>query len=46
MKSLSVKLRRELATYANHPPRTHFHITDAELENCRDAHRHESTQGQ
>lgn len=34
----SVKLRRELATYANHPPETHYRITDAELEDYRSAH--------
>lgn len=31
------KLRRELATYANHPPETHYAITDAELEDYRSA---------
>lgn len=34
----SLKLRRELATYANHPPKTHYRITDAELEDYRSAH--------
>jgi len=34
----SLKLRRELATYANHPPETHYRITDAELEDYRGAH--------
>lgn len=34
----SLKLRRELATYANHPPNTHYRITDAELEDYRAAH--------
>lgn len=34
----SLKLRRELATYANHPPETHYGITDAELEDYRSSH--------
>lgn len=34
----SLKLRRELATYANRPPSTHYEITDAELEDYRGAH--------
>ena len=34
----SLKLQRELATYANHPPKTHFRITDAELDDYRSAH--------
>lgn len=42
----SLKLRHELATYANHPPKTRFCITDAELENYCDTHRHNSTRGQ
>jgi hypothetical protein len=42
----SLKLRHELATYANHPPKTHFPITDAELENYGDAHGHKSKRGQ
>jgi len=31
----SRKLRRELAAYANHPPETHYSITNAELEDYR-----------
>lgn len=31
----SRKLHRELATYSNHPPDTHFAITNAELEDYR-----------
>ena len=31
----SRKLRRELATYANHPPDTHYAITNSELEDYR-----------
>ncbi len=42
----SLRLRHELATYANHPPKTHFPITDAELENYGDTHRHKSMPGQ
>jgi hypothetical protein len=34
----SLKLRRELATFANHPPDTHYGITDAELEDYRSTH--------
>lgn len=33
----SRKLRRELATYANHPPDTHYAITNAELADYRTA---------
>ena len=36
----SLKLHRELATYANHPPETHFCITEAELDDYRSAHTH------
>jgi hypothetical protein len=34
----SLKLRRELATSGNHPPDTHFQITDVELEDYRSSH--------
>lgn len=34
----SLKLRRELATHENHPPESHFRITDAELEDYRSTH--------
>jgi hypothetical protein len=34
----SRKLHRELATYANHPPDTHFAITNTDLEDYRTAH--------
>ncbi|MGH9717163.1 MAG: hypothetical protein ACRD4R_10615 [Candidatus Acidiferrales bacterium] len=34
----SVKLRHELATYANHPPSTHYLITDADLDDYRSSH--------
>jgi hypothetical protein len=42
----SLRLRHELATHANHPPKAHFGITDAELENYGDAHGHKSKRGQ
>jgi hypothetical protein len=34
----SLKLRRELASHANHPPENHFQITDIELEDYRSSH--------
>jgi hypothetical protein len=34
----SLKLRRELAAFAGHPPTTHYRISDAELEDYRCAH--------
>ncbi len=34
----SLKLRQELAAYANHPPSTHYLITDADLESYRSSH--------
>ena len=34
----SVKLKRELAAFANHPPATHYRISDAELEEYQSAH--------
>jgi hypothetical protein len=34
----SLRLRRELAADANHPPNTHFEITDEELEDYRGRH--------
>lgn len=34
----SVKLRQELAAHGNHPPNTHYLITDAELEDYRSSH--------
>jgi hypothetical protein len=39
----SLKLRRELTTYANNPPKNHFRISDAELEDYRIAHSPKST---
>jgi len=34
----SLKLRRELAASSEHPPKTHYRITDAELDDYRVAH--------
>jgi len=34
----SLKLRHELAANANHPPSSHFRITDADLEEYRSSH--------
>jgi hypothetical protein len=34
----SLKLRRELATHANHPADNHFDITDLDIEDYRSSH--------
>lgn len=34
----ALRLRRELTTYGNHPPKSHFQITDADLDDYRDSH--------
>ncbi len=34
----SLKLHRELAASENHPPKTHFRLTDLELDDYRIAH--------
>jgi hypothetical protein len=34
----SMKLRRELATYANHPPETRYEISEADLDDYRTMH--------
>jgi hypothetical protein len=34
----SSRLRRELLANANHPAETHFHITDAEIDEYRNRH--------
>jgi hypothetical protein len=34
----SLKLRRELAIYGNHPPKAHFVISEEELANYRNTH--------
>jgi hypothetical protein len=36
----SLKLQRELVANANHPPNSHFRLSDAELEDYRTAHTH------
>ncbi len=36
----SIKLRRELSSDTEHPTRTHFLISDTELEDYRSAHTH------
>jgi hypothetical protein len=36
----SHKLHRELAAAANHPPKNHFRLSDAELDEYRTAHTH------
>jgi len=41
----SHKLHQELTIHANHPPKMHFRISDAELENYRDTHTHKSARG-
>jgi hypothetical protein len=35
----SLRLHRELDTHSNHPPATHFCVTDAELASYQDARR-------
>lgn len=34
----SLKLHRELATFSNHPPQTHYRISEIELDEYRNAH--------
>jgi len=34
----SRKLHGELAVYANHPPKTNYRVSDAELDDYRDSH--------
>lgn len=41
----SLKLRRELATYANHPPETHLDITDGDLDDYRGTHARAPSRG-
>ena len=36
----SLKLQREMATYANHPPKTNYRITETELDDYRTEHNH------
>src|SRR6266403_2046863 len=41
----SLKLHRELATFSNHPPQTHFRISEAELTEYRDVHAPKAARG-
>ena len=41
----SLKLHRELATFANHPPRTHYRISEVELDEYRDSHAPKAASG-
>lgn len=34
----SLRLHREMAAYANHPPKTHYRISETELDEYRDSH--------
>lgn len=34
----SIKLHREMAAYANHPPQTHYRISEVELDEYRGSH--------
>ncbi len=34
----SLKLHRELAVFANHPPQTHYCISEIDLDEYRDSH--------
>src|SRR5574340_1219957 len=34
----SLKLHRELAVYGNRPPKTHYRISETELDEYRDSH--------
>lgn len=41
----SLKLHRELATFANDPPQTHYRISEVELDAYRDSHTPKSANG-
>jgi hypothetical protein len=41
----SGKLRRELTTYANHPPQTRYRISELELDEYRDSHAPKAASG-
>ena len=41
----SLKLHRELATFANHPPQTHYRISEVDLDEYRDSHAPKSAHG-
>jgi hypothetical protein len=34
----SLRLRHELAVFGNHPPQTHYHISEADLDDYRSSH--------
>jgi hypothetical protein len=34
----SLKLHRELAVFANHPPKSHYRISETDLDEYRDSH--------
>lgn len=38
----SLKLHRELAAFENHPPHTHYRISEVELDEYRDTHKRKS----
>ena len=41
----SLKLHRELATFSNNPPQTHYRISEAELAEYRDVHAPKAARG-
>ncbi len=41
----SLKLHRELAVFGNHPPRTHYRISEIDLDEYRDAHAPKAASG-
>ena len=41
----SAKLHRELATYSNHPPQSHYRVSEVELDEYRDTHSRKPTSG-
>ena len=41
----SLKLHRELATFANQPPQSHYRISEMDLDEYRDSHASKATNG-
>jgi hypothetical protein len=41
----SLKLHRELDAFSNHPPQTHYRISEAELAEYRDVHAPKAARG-
>jgi hypothetical protein len=41
----SLKLHRELATFANQPPQTHYRISEVDLDEYRDSHAPKAPRG-